>query len=832
MADSHRVSYAEGQRISAADLSCEQLYLLGLDARHNLGEHSPGVALGLVQATDLAGNAIVTTGVAIDALGRDLLSNSDVASPVAPGAKCMDLWIVYCLVPLRLRRPGTYDCSPAAFPRWREFGHIVASAGDAASDPVPPFDGAVFLGRVDCDSTPDVGYVGLMGQKVADPGARTWLQVGPANGNDRYGFLVNATDTNGASKPRLAVDRMGRNTFWGDLSLLGYQAYALLPSPLKGYLVKAEARMPGEAGEQIRARMAPGGNAGPALTLTFLAGGKPLGRPLHMAGGADQLQKEFLDFNKTSRLVSLSLIKEDPDRDDEDKDQAAPERLLTTQDTPLTATCGSLELQKWTDPPPAQVVTVRGCAPQTPQGTPSQLPTGISFTPPDQPVNRTPLSGASAAALTENGTPVVQMRLDLGQKKDNDPFLRLAIGAPDQNGDFKPWLTGDGVGNLHLVGAGTAQTPSMSLNVTGRIGQGPIQPDPTDTRFTALLVLAWLHGLQSSVQASTVVSLALGQLPSLIETGKAWQYQLTATNSGSVVVVADKLFETRSIAGQTLLTNIANQTAINPGASQVFTITHQAGDMGVTGNLSIEVRMSGKIGNFPWWKAVTAGPIPVVQSPTLDASSMPSSAPPGADFDYSFTITNPANVAIHLSSVTVREGNGAPQQLPIAVADLPQNAQETFGPVNHAGGIHADLPVQIAISFNWANGPASSFAANKTVVSLVDLDIQVQNITNPVPISAPWTYDLVLKNTGNQPLTIPQAHGLQQRLSSPTTPWVDIPVGAAINLQPGESHTEAGITATQVPVATHDFKLEIQPAYYRENRNWTPSRTTKDIHIP
>ncbi len=836
MAGSQRVSYAEGQRISAVDLSSEQVYLLGLDARHNLGEHAPGVAVGLVAASDMAGDAIVTSGVAIDAQGRELLSSSDVSSPVAPGATCMDLWIVYCLVPLGPRRPGAYDCSPGAFSRWREFGEIVASASDSASSPMPPYDGAVYLGRVDCPATPDIGYVALMGQKVADPGAHAWLQVGPAIGRDRYGFLVSATDTSGVSAPRLAVDRMGRNTFWGDVSLLSYQADALLPSPLTGFLVKVQARNPGDAGEQIRARVTPlpPGAAGAALALTFLAGGKLLGKPLQLSGNVKQLQKQLLDFNKTSSLVSLSLIEDDPGEEKDRDVPAPPESLLTAQDMPLTATGGSLELQKWPDPPPAQAVAVRGCLTQAGHDTPSQLPNGISFTAPDQPVKRTPLAGASAAAVTENDIPVVQMRLDLGQKKDNDPFLRLAIGGPDQNGDFNPWLTGDGLGNLELCGAGTAATPSMSLNVTGRIEQGPIQPDPTDPRFTALLVLAWLHGLQSSVQASTVVSLAFGQLPTVIETGKAWQYQLTATNSGSVTVKADKLFETRFIAGQTLLTNIANQTAIDPGASQAFTINHAAADMGVTGNLSIEVRMSGKIGNFPWWKAVNAGPIPVVPSPALDISGLPSSAPPGASFDYGFTITNSANLVIHLNSVTVTEG-GAPQQLAIAAADLQQNAQETFGPVNHPGGINANVMVQIAIAFNWANGPASSVTANKTIASLVDLDIQVKNISHPIHSSTAWTYELVLKNTGNQPLTIPQAHGLQQRLSSAdftTTPWVDIPLGAAITLNPGHSHTDAGIAATQVPAATNDFQLQIQPTYNRENRTWTPPPTTKDIHMP
>jgi hypothetical protein len=715
MALTQRVAYVEGQRITAADLTAEQLYLLALGGRHNIGGHAPGVALGLVSSSDVSGHAIVAAGVAVDLQGRELLSSPDVPSPAASDAQCVDLWIVYCLVPLQQRRPGTYDCPPSSFKRWREFGQIVASPGDLVGTPVPPYDGAVYLGRVNCNAVPDVTYVALKGQRMADPGARAWMQVGPANGRDRYGFLVSATDTAGSSHPKLAIDRQCKNTLWGDVNLLGYQANALLPSPVAGFLLKAVARIPGDAGEEIRARLTPLGNvAGQALGLVFLHRGKPIEKLLQLARTEHNIRNQLEEFNKTSKLVSLSLVQEDPDAE-KDKDVPAPsESLLTAQDTPLTATGGSLELRKWPDPPAPPTVATRGCVASALRDTPSQFPNGICFTPPAAPVQRAPLPGASAALIAGNGgAQVPQFRLDLGQKNENDPFLRLAIGAPDQNGDFNPWLTGEGTGNLHLIGAGTAQTPSMTLNVIGRIEQAPIQPDPTDPRFIALLVLAWLHGLQSSVQASTVVALAISGLPTLIETGKPWQYKVTATNSGAVPVTADKLFETRSIAGQTLLTSIANQTIINPGANQVFNINHIAGDMGVTGDLSIEVRMSGKIGNFPWWKAASAPPIPVVQSPALDLSDLPASVTAGTDFNYTFTITNPTNIAIQLTSVTVTEGSGAPQQFPNA--DIPANGQQPFGPVDHPGGINADLAVQIVIEFTWANGLGSSVTGNQTI---------------------------------------------------------------------------------------------------------------------
>ena len=830
--DSQRVSYAEGQRITAADLEAEQSYLLGLDARHNLYEHVPGVALGLIPASDVTGAATVAAGVAIDPQGRELLSASDVPNPADPAATCVDLWIVYCLVPVRVRQPGRYDCSPGAFQRWREFGQIAASVSDAASAPVPPYDGAVYLGRIDCKASPDVDYVALIGQNVADPGARTLMQVGPAGGRDRNGFLVSATNSFGVSTPRLAIDRLGQNTFWGDVNLLAYRASVLLPSPAAGFLVLAESKTPGTAGEQISARLTP--LPGGAMGLAFLAGGKTIGALPPLVGDSNDIRKLLDDFNNTSSPVSLSLVSDDPDQDQDQDLQSSAGPLLTPQDMPLTATGGGLELRKWLEPAVPPSTQIRGCSAQTAQDPTSQEPNGISFTPPAKPRTGTPLPGASAATVQVNGNSVVQFRLDLGKKKDNDPFTRLAIGAPGSGGDFSAWLTADGTGNMALIGGGTAATPSISLNATGRISQGPIQADPTDPRFTSLLVLAWLHGLESALPASTSVALTISQMPGVIETAQPWQYQVTAKNNGGGAIVLNKLLELRTIAGQTLSkVTLGFVAAIFPGASQTFTFGHQAGDMGTTGNLSLEVHLSGESGSFAWWNKVTAGPIPVVPSPTLDLSGLPTSAPPGAPFDYTFTITNTASVAIHLDSVTVTEGNGPATQLPIGVAGLQQGDQGQFT-VNHPAGINADLPVKIQIAFTWANGPASSVSGSKTIASLKDLDVQVQAITHPIDVNQPWTYSLLLTNTGNQPLTIAPPDGLQQRLTNAafTTPYANIPLAHPITLNAGQNHTEANIAATQVPQAAAAITLEIQPKYQREGRPWIPQTKTEDINLP
>ena len=711
MAAIQRVTYAEGQRINADDLTSEQLYLLALDERHNLGEHAQGVALGLVRSLDVSGNSRVTAGVAIDPQGRELLAKSDVPGPVLPGAQCTDLWIVYCLFPVEVRRPGTHECSQSRSSRRHEFGRIVASTANAASDPIPPYEGAVYIGRFDCAKAPDIGYVALMGQKVADPGARSWMQIGPVSGHDRYGFLLTTADTGGVPHPKLAIDRIQANTFWGDVNLLAYHADALLPSP-SGLLLRATARIPGDFGEQILVRLTPlaGGVAGSVVGVTLLYRGKPITGMLELPAIASELRNQLKEFNKTSTLVRLDVV-ENPGINKRRRLTASSGRLITTQEIPLSATGGCLELCKWPDLPATAENPPRGCASPVAGDAPSKSANGISFTPSSQPIKLTPLPGARAATVNENSAQITQMRVDLGPKRDNDPFLRFAIGAPDQNGDFKPWLTADGIGNL---GHALTQGDVINLNVTGRVEQDPIKPDPTDARFTALLVLAWLHGLQSSVQASTVISLAISDLPALIESNQPWKYKVTASNSGSLNVTADKLFETRVIADQTLLTNIANQTVIAAGASQSFNISHAAGEMNVTGNLTIEIRMSGKIGNFPWWKAATAGPIPVVSSPELDISGLPLSVPAGEDFNYQFKVTNTASVAIRLNSVTVAESNGAPQDLAIGTPDLPQNGHATFGPISHAG-IDTDLPMQIEVGFTWASGTVSKVTANRII---------------------------------------------------------------------------------------------------------------------
>jgi hypothetical protein len=710
-ADGRRVAYVEGQRLSAADLQSEQWYLLALDERHKLQEHAPGMVRGLKCGSDLVGRKIVTPGIAIDSLGRVLIH--DVSTVVADASRtsCVDLWIVYCCVPVRVRQRGRWDCSAEAFQRWREFGHVIVSRGDQHGDPIPPVDDAVYVGRIECDRSPDIAYTALIGQAVDDPGGRTSVHVGPSNSRDRNGFTVAVADATGAEVTRLAIDRMGNNTFWGDVTLSDYRASLVLRVNAR-VAVLVVAKTAGTAGEHVRVRVVRSRPADgrEAFGLAFLQpSATPPVESLEFPTQSRDLTKAFQIFTRSSHLVGLKLIRIPR--------SARFMRVVHAGEYPLHPSGGSLKLAAWppanegTQPPP------RGCDDDPIRGSTARKANGISFTASAQPLKGTPLPGVSTAKLATNGSAFEQMRLDLGAKKDNDPTRRFSVGADDTGGKFVAWLAADGVGAITLIGGDTSDPnkPPMSFDVTGTIEQQPLKADATDPEFTNLVVLAWLHGLQNSVQATTAVQLALSDLPPLIETGLPWSYTVTATNVGSVPVLADKLFETRTIAGQTLLASFPYQTTIQPQVADKVEVKHQAGDM-LVGDLSIEVRISGKIGTIPWWKSTsTKSPIPVVQSPNVDLSKLPPSVQSGADFDYSFFITNASTRKVQLTAVWLTEGASPPQQLLNAVQDLDAGSSYDSGPRDHDGGITADLDVTVSAEFTWHGGPASVASAQATI---------------------------------------------------------------------------------------------------------------------
>jgi hypothetical protein len=647
------------------------------------------------------------------------------------------------------------------------------------------------------------------------------MQIGPLPGHDRNGFVISADDDSGALTPRLLIDRRGNNDLYGSVTLLDFRACAVVPGPDNNSRILVEAKQPGPAGERIRVKFA-FGRAG-TYDLQFLSGQQsPLER-LTLSAGTGNLQDIVAHFNSASVLVKLTLLPQI------NTERSRSDATVIGQGVALTPCGGMLELCAWPGPTADAADGSIGSGKE---------PNGLSFLALPTPQKGTPLPAIYSGKAVDNGKPVEQLRLDLGAKKDADPTTRLAIGArsPTDKKPFQPWLTVSGKSRVTLIGGDTSDTnkPPISFSVTGTIEQAPIKPDTTDPAFTNLLVQAWLSGLESAVQATTVVQLAFENLPILIEVGKTWSYSVRATNQGSAPVTGDKLFETRSIGNQDLLTNVANQVTIPAGGNQAFPINHRANEM-PAGELSIEIRMSGKIGNFPWWKSIsTLSPIPVVDSPQVDLSDVPDSVPPGANWGHNLTVKNISGTAINLSAATITEGAGPPRVLP-ATQTLHQNEAASFGPVPHPTGITAELLVAISVDFSWENGPVSDVTARKTIHVSADLAIDFQTPAS-LQVNAAWSYSLILRNVGRAPLAI---ESLKQRLSSAdfaTTAFTEIPLATPINLNQGADATVAPITGISVPrptvsSPTHKVTVEIQPTYRRggETRTWEPQTKSKEI---
>jgi hypothetical protein len=644
------------------------------------------------------------------------------------------------------------------------------------------------------------------------------------------------------------------NTLWGTLNLLGYRASLSLPLPDGEFVANIKARVPGTAGERIRARVEATTTGGERVfTLTFTSfGAGTVVESLKLAA-SDDWDVRVQDFNKTSALVSVEIVPvPEPDTDDDsvggdvdggDVDggdgggQPAPP--TPGEDVPLRPDGVNLELGAWTSSSEQQEpVPLRGCAPPpAPPDPDARQPNGISFSPPAQPVKGTPLPGASVAKGAVNGRNIQQMRLDLGAKKDNDPSIRLTIGGPPGAFTIFEWLTADGKGNVTLAGYTTdPKNPPVSFNVTGTIEQSPIKPDPTDPDFANLLVAAWLRGLQSTVQATTIVSLTLTELPQLVETDHIWQYKLNAANSDWSPVLADKVFETRVIGANTLLQNIGAQTTIPGLGTWNTTIPHTAGDMGnAEGNVSIEVRMSGKIRNMSWWKAVTAGPIPLVKTPKLK-TKIPTMAPANTAFEYGFAVTNAASRGIHITIVTLTEG-GVARPANLSSQDLnPGDPPATAGPFA-VSGINADLPIAIAIVFNWDGGQQSDLNATQTItMSGPELEI---TITLPIAGNiggrgVDWQYTINLKNVGDHDITIDSLdQSLTTTAGAALAAGPAIPLGGPITLPANVSQSVPVPHGTQVPVANADPKvrLNVQAKYHRESFAWTPPVHSEDIPV-
>lgn len=447
-------------------------------------------------------------------------------------------------------------------------------------------------------------------------------------------------------------------------------------------------------------------------------------------------------------------------------------------------------------------------------------PVGVSFEAVAETPKTPPLPGIYSARTGTPAAPAEQLRFDLGEKRDGETAVRFSIGVRDKTTHaFRPWLVIDGLCALTPPAGSTAP---FDLVVDGTIEQAPLAPDPNDPRFKNLLVAAWLEGLQQSVQASTLVALAfdIGP-PAVVERGKPWSYSVKATNTGSAPIAADGVLETRTVVASPppLLDSVSGAITL-PVGSHVFPISHAAGDT-PAGALTIEVRIFGKSGKPPWWRALqNTTPIQVVDSPTIDLSNVPASVPPGTPFDFTVTIVNHAPVVFNVGQVVVTDNGGASPPLAGTPVDVPASQAFTH---HHAAIANATL-FGVTAAFTWVGGPASSVHNDKNIAVEAGLAATITFSVDPLPRETAWTFSLDLNNQASKHAATVTRLDLQLSGTGLSTGAAQL-VSVAQNFQiPAEKkNTLANIPGIDINQTAANVGLTVTVHYDRGGGHWQMS---------
>jgi hypothetical protein len=825
-----RVHYVERQRLRTADLQAEQDYLLGLDLRHNLNQHTPGIIRGL-QIRSVSGQFEVEPGIAIDLFGRELVLLEAAPLPINNMAGCLDVWLIYCREPLRLRRPGRVMCSDDTFERWREIPRLLTLPVNAQDDVQPPTEGAVFLGRIACDDRQEINYAGLCGREVADPASRALLQIGPRTTRDPYSFVVSLTDATGTLVRRIAMDRRSNNYLYGSVELRSYRRTVVAPLLNNTLGLMIEANAPGEAVQQIHAEIEDkitNGQVTTRLSLSDAAGKLPSEELTIDGANKSEILKSL---NEKLKLARFSLAQNALPGDENVELSSLDGDLRAT----LTSSRAVLELADWPQDEPAMNQR-RGCdvAVAADDLSVGQEPNGLSFLPLAEPLKGKPQPRLYSILVKRDDRRVEQVRLDLGEKKENDSQIRLFVGAPPVAA--APAGVGLAVSGNCLVSLSPGLPLPAALSVKGFIEQAPLKPDPTNPLFRNLLVAAWLAGLRSSILASTAIEITLANLPQLVETTQTWQYTVRIKNKELKEVTVEKLFETRRIgAEQVLLRNLPAAITIRPNEERTITVVHSSSESNPTpaGDLTIEVMASGKVGSIPWWSTGnTASPITVVEPPQLDLSDLPDSVPPSSAWEHKLVINNVATHDLTLKEVVTTEGAQPPLSLLAAPQSLAANGSAEFT-VSHATGISADMRVALRIKYEWTSGTERVVALPTPKRIKVEEQLRFDEFDTPATITAEtdWSYDLELKNVSDVQLT---QLSLAQRLVSggmPITAFEVIP-DLPDSLNADQRVTLSQIAGPQAPATTSGQRVtvEIQATYRHNSRIWELPPTPSD-HI-
>lgn len=852
-----RVYYVERQRLSAADLRAEQEYLAGLDERHNLNQHAPGVVRGLRVGRDERDRLVVEPGVAVDEHGRELL----LAEPVTLqlGSPRVDVWLLYCLRPLRPRQPGRGPCSDENAPRWREEARVLIEEVEGDGPPSAPADGAVFLGRLypvpppDPLPAPDVTYTAVRGRELKDPGARASMQVGPRTGRDQTAFAVSVADDARNMTRRLALERRGGNVIEGTVELLDYRASATISLFENRLRLLVEAKRPGPSGQQIQVgAVEKMEGQSEVAELDFLNYSREPGLPpseeTKVVRNSPKLEEELKAFNQTSRLVRLDIVsrvqplEDKAERLDIEQTKARPERELKARDdrqVALSGAGGTLEFDLLPEPEEeaGEEFVRRGCyddraaADEPPE---LEAPMGISFRPVAEPPKGQPLPRVYVAKVQDGDRTVEQLRVDLGEKKDADETDRFAIRRSKPPGpDVKDWLTICGTCAVTIPAVEGGENLPIGLQVFGTVEQAPIKPDYTDPDFTSRLVAAWLEGLRSTVDASTVVVITIEQPPRIIESGKPWSYTLRITNTGDVPVTAERVLETLFVGSGTIAANLPALPNI-PGKNHVDRTVNHEGDDLPEGEIKVEVTASGKINNFPWWRAGPEPPLPikVVTPPTVDFSNVPESVPPNLAWSHVFEAVNNSESRLTLLSATLTEFTNAGPSIRSLLAGtvrLDGGDAHEFTPATHPAGMQATFDYEFKVEYGWEDGVTRVFKERHQIVVEPQLTVTINAPASGITRGADWSFTLRLENAADGLL---QVKSLKLRLRPPNNlPLTNIDGITPLDLDPGESFITVAINGPRVNTTDTQVTLEIQAVYEHGGRTWQPPVFTQVIDV-
>jgi hypothetical protein len=722
-----RVLYRERQPLRAADLQDEQDYLLGLAGRHFVGPHEWGIVEGLGLSVN-SGLVTVAPGLAIDGYGRELVLAQPTGIELTGDAPTQYVYISYC------QRPKG-ACGAAPNPRWSD-APAIGLTTELLGTPAPEGDpvvaraaGAVAAGawyvllgsvakaaqKADRSSC---RFTRLRGALVAAPSRQGLMRIGRETLADPYHFRIAVQTTAGSLGDRMAIDRDGNTSLWGNLIVTGISRSGTIATSIQGVSINVHAIM--GAGADVRWR-AISETIGGKKFVTYLFRSKDQrGRNVEdqLRLNADlkyvkDLNVALKNFAVNAQVVSLTRVgKVTVTRKKRSKTEATvdppsnppPPPILDDRELRLEYEGATVAFE-----PEPEGTAPEFCACAEDDG-PGKLPEGLIFMAGTTPPSVTSRDIYAIRVSEPNQLPAEQLRICGGPFKKGDLGRRLSIGNQDITGSpsaFRPWFSVKGNGSIEIPGGklGTDGKAFTMLIVSGTVEPPPLAPDPRDPLFNALSALAFINGVLS--RSSSLLRLTLA-LPSFVETEQDWQYHLLLENLSTQTVRVTNTSEVIGAGTHSFLRAIDGITPIVPRGSLTVPINHLKTDIPIPAavtELTLDLRIAMKANDITVGGSKVAK-VPVIQSPQLNSSSIPASVPNSTlPQTYQISILNSSGQRVTINSAATSLGTiQLAQPLPLSLD--PNAALQGTLTIPHQA-TPGTKTVSITINYQWtAAGPA------------------------------------------------------------------------------------------------------------------------------